>query len=272
MKFENHRYTAPLGLLLGFFLLILPDASLAQEAGRARLFQRFYEDLGPLAQQTVQPRTGLYVLGGAGLTAGLAWLDDDIQDGMHDIYTGAFKDALETADYFGGPRINLPVVLVAGGSLLTNNTKFQDAAFTSLQTLVYAGLLGYVLKGIFGRDRPENTDDPYAFFATTGKNPFSHEGNSSYPSGHAISSFGIITPWVYYYPSVFTYGLYLIPTGTTLNRLAKDKHWATDIVIGAAIGVAMGRWLSIRHQDRQHLAQRLDLNVGPQSIGVRVQF
>lgn len=146
--------------------------------------------------------------------------------------------------------INLPVIALAGGALVTNNIKFQDAAFTSLQTLVYAGLIGYGLKGILGRARPEWTTpyDPYAFFDRTGKNPFSHDGNSSYPSGHAIAAFGIITPWVLYYPSPFTYALYALPVGTSLSRLAVEKHWATDLVVGAAIGVAMGRWLTHRHR------------------------
>jgi membrane-associated phospholipid phosphatase len=147
--------------------------------------------------------------------------------------------------------------------MLTNNIKFQDAAFTSLQTLLYAGVLGYLLKGIFGRARPEwtNPDDPYAFFDRTGTNPLSHEGNSSYPSGHAIASFGIITPWVLYYPSPFTYALYIIPTGTAFSRLATEKHWATDLAVGTVIGVAMGRWLTHRHQGTRSDESRVRLSM-----------
>lgn len=267
MSHQIAREQTPSAWYPGWLLLLVvlagpADVLYAQaETDRARLARWMYQDLGGLAQATFTPRTGLYVLGGAGFTLGLAWLDDDAQEGMHDLYRGPVRDVLETVDYFGGPYINVPVVLLAGGSLLTNNTKFQDAAFTSLQTLVYAGLLGYGLKGIFGRLRPERTDDPYAFFATTGTNPFTHEGNSSFPSGHAIAAFGIITPWVLYYPSVFTYSLYAIPTGTMFNRLALAKHWPTDLVVGAAIGVAMGRWLTHRHMDRQAGPSRFEMAV-----------
>jgi membrane-associated phospholipid phosphatase len=243
-----------------FCWMLLAGAVRAQpETSRVRFVHWMYEDLGALAKATATPKTGLFILGTAGATAGLAALDDDAQDGIHEVYHGTFKEVLEVADYLGGPKINIPVFVAAGGSLLTNDTKLQDAAFTSFQTLVYAGLLGYALKGIFGRSRPEVTDDPYAFFATTGKNPFTAEGNSSYPSGHAIAAFGIVTPWVLYYPGPVTYALYVLPAGTVLSRMARDKHWATDIAVGATIGVLMGRFLTNRHKGLQQAGEPVAL-------------
>lgn len=223
------------------------------DSGRARVFRWFYQDIAALAKSVATPKFALYSAGTMAGTLGLAWLDDDARTGMQHIYEGTFKDALDVVDYLGGPKINLPVVILAGTSLLTNSITFQDAAFTSLQTLVYAGLLGYGLKAVFGRERPEGQDeiDPYAFFSTTGMNPFSHEGNSSFPSGHSIAAFGIITPWVLYYPGVFTYALYVLPLGTGLSRIALSKHWATDIVVGGMIGIAMGRYLTRRHRSAQ---------------------
>lgn len=239
------QFTAPVGI---------------SDSSRARVFRWMYQDVGALAQHVVTPKFALYAGGTMAATFGLAWLDDDVGDAVQSIYEGAFKDALDVADYFGGPKINIPVVALAGGSLLTSNTKLQDAAFTSLQTLIYAGLLGYGLKAVFGRERPEWSDNTYAFFSRTGKNPFTHDGNSSYPGGHAIASFGIVTPWVVYYPSPFTYALYAIPIGTGLSRIALDKHWATDILVGAFIGISMGRWLSRRHIEKQS-ADGLNLTI-----------
>jgi membrane-associated phospholipid phosphatase len=254
-------------------IFAFPCLSQAQpETSRVRFVHWMYQDLGGLAEVTFTPRTGLYVAGGAALTAGLSVVDDELQDGVHDVYTGGLKSFVDAVEDLGGPRINLPVVLIAGGSMFTRSTKLQDAAFTSFQTLVYAGLLGYAFKGIFGRRRPELTDNPYAFFATTGKNPFSGEGNSSYPSGHAIASFGIITPWVVYYPSILTYGLYILPVGTSLARLAHDKHWTSDIVVGAAIGIAMGRWLARRHQRLQSGPNALVFSLAPGYAGIRYRW
>lgn len=235
----------------------------SRDSSRARVFRWMIEDLGALPRAVWSPRFALYSATLLGGTIALASVDDDVSDQVGNMYTGTFRDILEVVDYVGGPKINLPVFAMAGASMITNNVKLQDAAFTSLQTLIYAGVLGYVLKGIFGRARPEWTDpyDPYAFFDRTGRNPLSHEGNSSYPSGHAIASFGIITPWVLYYPSVFTYAMYAIPTGTAVSRLAIDKHWATDLVVGAVIGISMGSWLTCRHRQPTAQPERLSFDV-----------
>lgn len=218
-------------------------------------------DLGALGRKAVSPKILLASAATLGATFGLAWLGDDIYHQARLAYRGTFREALEVVDYLGGPMINFPVLAVAGGSLLTDNVKLQDAAWTSLQTLVYAGILGYTLKAIFGRERPEWSDDPYDFFKRSGMIPFLPEGNSSFPSGHAIAAFGILTPWVLYYPNILTYGLYVLPVGTGISRVALGKHWATDIVVGAVIGVAMGRWLTHRHQQVQEPESRLEVSI-----------
>lgn len=268
-------------LLLAVILAAVPLEVHAQaDSSRTRVLKWMYQDLGALGAQVATPRVALYGAGAVGATFGLAWLDDDARSGMHAANTGLIKDFFLVVDTLGGPIINYPVIAAAGLSLLTNDQRLQDAAWTSLQTLVYAGILGYALKGIFGRDRPEWNDDPYAFFSRTGMNPVLHEGNSSFPSGHAISSFGIITPWVMYYPSPFTYALYVIPIGTSLSRLSHDKHWATDIAVGTLIGVSMGRWLTRRHiqQQRQEpilgppAPPRLEFGPSPYGTGLMLRY
>lgn len=284
----NVSYWRPIALLLLLCTLGLPAASAQQgprvdaprvgtttgplDSSRARVFRWMYRDVGALARNVTTPKFALYATGTMAGTLGLAWLDDDAGDAVGSVYHGTFKDALDVVDYLGGPKINYPVIALAGGSLLTNNLRFQDAAFTSLQTLIYAGLIGYGLKGIFGRERPEWSDNTYAFFSRTGKNPFSHEGNSSFPGGHAIAAFGIITPWVMYYPSPVTYALYILPVGTGISRVAGNKHWATDIAVGAFIGISMGRWLSRLHQNAQRRDERLDLSVLEDGNLFRITF
>lgn len=255
------------------FILVLMTAGSSvvaaqPDSSRTRVLRWMYEDVGGLARHVATPKFALYAAGTLGATFAVAWLDDDVLDLVHDANRGLVHDFFLVVDTLGGPIINIPVVAAAGISLLTNSPRFQDAAWTSLQTLVYAGALGYALKGIFGRGRPVWTDNPYAFFSRTGKNPVLAEGNSSFPSGHAISTFGIITPWVMYYPSPFTYALYIIPAGTSISRIAHDRHWATDIVVGALIGVSMGRWLTVRHKRQQASPEPERFEFGPSEEGI----
>jgi len=51
-------------------------------------------------------------------------------------------------------------------------------------------------------------------------------------------------PWV----GVLSYG---IATGVALSRLNDDKHWASDVFIGAALGFAGGK-NGLPHHGRTH--------------------
>ena len=87
-----------------------------------------------------------------------------------------------------------------------------------------------LIKWPVGRVRPEDTDTE-----TDNYQPFS--GNVSFPSGHTALSFAWATavdretkagwvPWV----------VYPIATVVGWSRIHDDKHWASDVVAGAAVG------------------------------------
>jgi len=74
--------------------------------------------------------------------------------------------------------------------------------------------------------------------------------NHSFPSGHTATAFmtatmlskeyGYLSPWV-------NVGAYSMATATGLMRMANNKHWLSDVMVGAGIGVIsteMGYWLA----------------------------
>ena len=178
---------------------------------------------------------------------------EEVQEG----YRGPLASYLNVTNELGGPRITPAVAGLFAVSLVAGNQRFQDAAFTSLQSLVYAGVLTGTLKGVFGRFRPEADGGAYRF------DPWS--GNASFPSGHTTAAFAVITPWVLYYPHVATYGLFAISTSTAVARVALDKHWPTDVLAGAAIGFFTARYLTQRHRGTSAEGPRL--NVTPTIVG-----
>ncbi len=198
-----------------------------------------YQDGLQLAKE-IAPRIPLYAMAGSGFLLTGMRLDKPVLTEIQRGYGGAWAEYLEWANELGGPRAVIPVVGVFGVSLLTGGERFREAAFTSLESWLFTGLLTYSLKETFGRLRPEDGANANHF------RPFS--GNSSFPSGHTSSAFAIITPWVLYYPNPFTYGLFAISASTAVARVARDKHWPTDVVAGAAIGYFVGRRLVRIHQ------------------------
>jgi membrane-associated phospholipid phosphatase len=109
-----------------------------------------------------------------------------------------------------------------------------------LASVVAAGLTTGALKEITGRFRPDTTTDPYVF------RPFTN--HDAFPSGHATMAFALATslsaeihrPWA-------TALLYAGATGTAWSRLNDQKHWLSDVLAGATVGITAanvieGRW------------------------------
>lgn len=66
-------------------------------------------------------------------------------------------------------------------------------------------------------------------------------GDNSFPSGHASATFATATVLTRHYgwkAGVPAYGLAAYVAG---SRLQENKHFASDVIFGAAIGVAAGR-------------------------------
>lgn len=149
------------------------------------------------------------------------------------------------------------------GSLLTDNQRFQDAAFTSLESVVLANLITSGLKTAFGRARPFQDKGAIDF------RPFS--GNTSFPSGHATTAFAFVTPWLMYYPNAFTPGLLILGAGTAFTRLITRNHWFSDVLAGSAIGFSTAFVLTRRHQDAEDRVQ-IAPSLGMDHIGMSVAF
>lgn len=149
---------------------------------------------------------------------------------------------IRIVEEFGNVRSVRPLAgVVFLGSLMTNDGRLQDAAFTSLEAIVLANLVTSSLKTVFGQSRPWQNEGALDF------RPFS--GNTSFPSGHATTAFAFITPWLLYYQNVLTPGLLVLGAGTAFTRMVTDNHWFTDVVAGSAIGFATAYLLTQRHED-----------------------
>lgn len=73
--------------------------------------------------------------------------------------------------------------------------------------------------------------------------------NTFFPSGYTTSVFAVASvfarrsnfPWV-------GAGAYSLAFGTPLERVYDDKHWASDVLAGAVLGIAVGRWVAAQER------------------------
>lgn len=94
------------------------------------------------------------------------------------------------------------------------------------------------LKFIFGREQPFTGDGRGRFF----------QGGSSFPSVHASISFAIASVIAHEYPGFFTQVLaYGAATGVGAARIIGHKHFATDVIVGSALGWYLGRQVFRTH-------------------------
>lgn len=147
-----------------------------------------------------------------------------------------------------------------------------DTGLLAVQAMVHSGIVIQVLKHLFGRSRPfvHDGDDtwygPRVFFKRYTNGGFSPY--DSFPSGHTITAFSLATvlaereqPWVGAVAYSFA-GL------CGISRLTQREHWLSDVVVGAALGVAIGKLVVKNHEKRFTISP----SVGSGSAGVSVQF
>jgi len=224
----------------------------------------FVGDLAGIVTEA-EPRDAAVVLAVGGGAALLSLADEPLSEGAQRYYRGPIADVLGIANELGNVRGLAAVGLLWAGSLLTSNTRLQDAAYTSFESALISGALTAGVKEVVGRARPDTTSDPYTF------DPFS--GNTSFPSGHTANVFAVVTPWAVYYPSAWTKGLFVLAASTAVSRVAKERHWPSDVLAGAAVGTLTGYLLARRHirLSAEEGAEE-DLLLAPPVISVSFRF
>lgn len=159
---------------------------------------------------------------------------------------------LDAAAFVGGPgSIGIEAAMWGAGRIWKNKDLATDGE-TALEAAALSGAVTFIVKGAAGRARPY-VDSARANNFSFGRGISTSEDFQSFPSEHTSAAFAFATAMTArlaarHSPSVKWVApvLYGLATLTGISRVYRHDHWASDCLMGAAIGTVSGlvseRW------------------------------
>lgn len=130
--------------------------------------------------------------------------------------------------------VGAAATVIGGALLVDNDTRLGRTFDQTMDSMVLTAATTTVMKRVFSRERPRENSDPGDFFDGP-----PHE---SFPSGEVAQIAAVVTPFIAEYhedhPSVYL--LAALPVYDAVARVKVHGHWQSDVVAGAAVGVAFG--------------------------------
>ena len=122
-----------------------------------------------------------------------------------------------------------------------NDDHLRESGLLSAEAVADTFVVTDTLKYSLRRERPD---------VDRGQGEFFQSGGTSFPSGHASTSFAIATVIAHEYPGTFTqFASYGLATAVGLARVGGQKHFPSDVFIGGTIGYLIGRSVYKNHHD-----------------------
>ncbi len=183
-----------------------------------------------------------------GAAAGIISQDDKIQKWSQEVKTGTWDTVTKYGfEPWGSGYYSMSVMgLYYIHGLVFKNERSKKTALLGVKAYILSGIAVNIPKLIINRYRPYHGEspDPYAF-----KGPFAGDFYKSMPSGHTTSIFTVATIVAEEYKDYWFVPVtcYTIASAAGISRIIDNKHWASDVFVGAAFGWAMGKLIHSRN-------------------------
>jgi len=186
----------------------------------------------------------------AGATGVFFVLDDEINADIKDARSSTTNSFFDVFEPFGNSSITIPALvgLYIYGRF-GENEKVERTVLLASESFLVTSLFTGALKIAMGRVRPSIAGAN----ANTFHAPWKAGAGHSFPSGHTSTAFAIATVVANEYENVpllapISYG---IASLTGLSRLNDQKHWASDVVFGAALGYFTSKTILKLHSNKK---------------------
>jgi membrane-associated phospholipid phosphatase len=222
-------------------------------------------DSVPASPQPLFSRTDAYYAAGfLAVAAAMAPIDLKVAHELRD--STAQANQLLEHSATGFRLLGNPGVLVITGGMyaagrLVHRPELADVGLHATEAIGFAEVATVTIKTLVGRKRPyADPEHPYDFKLGRG---FLNDSSSSFPSGHTTAAFATAAALsgelarIYPHEAWFVRPLLYGGAGLVgLSRLYNNDHWASDVVIAAAIG-SFGGWKVVRF-NHTHPHNRVD--------------
>ena len=178
--------------------------------------------------------------------------DSSVQanDFLRKVSTGVEVIATPGAYFIGG------TLYVAGR--IAKKPRIADLGWHGTEAVLLGELTSYLLKGSVGRARPfVSIDDPDDF--KFGRGFGGDQKWRSFPSGHATTAFAaaaaVTDETTLWWPrSTWIVGpiMYGGATMVAVSRMYHNRHWASDVAVGALIGTFSGKKVVLASHSSPH--------------------
>src|SRR5450631_2444166 len=183
----------------------------------------------------------LAVTGAVGLTY---VFDNDIRRKLQGTKSSALGSATDAGAAIGNPFVHLGVAgAVYVGGILADSAKWRETGEMIGEAALLADGTGFILKSAIGRARPFVNGDKGDF------RPFQLKTDyDSMPSLHTASSFAMASVMSSMSDNfLIKMSYYSAATFVGFSRMYQDNHWASDVILGAAIGELCGQIVTRYH-------------------------
>lgn len=145
----------------------------------------------------------------------------------------------------------LPVAITYGIGFFDNNyckNDFTNRSILIVKSFAIMSAITYPAKYIFAVERPD------------------HSEFNSFPSGHTANAFMMATfmhEELKHKSVWYSVGAYTIASSVGIMRMLNNRHWNSDVLMGAAIGIASTKIAYLTHKFKWGKDSRIALNFTP---------
>lgn len=233
---EAPSWDAVFWCLAGVLLLLIVGTADPSADARVALAQMRGLRFGPGIARTA----ALGLFGGAIATA-VAWiaLDAALLAWAEGMQSETTEDVIRILNRLGGgmnPVMLVAFFLIAGIAYVEQ--RWIGYAIAMAIAGLAGGILAQIMKHLVGRARPE---------LWLGPSHYAPGSSTSFPSGHTVGAFALAGVLVFASRSLPVRVIaFALAAGVGLSRILAFRHWTSDVVASAAIGLvaawAAWRW------------------------------